>query len=262
MQNLDKKIISLLIDLKDTYSIQSLKAEFEAEGATFDEVLLLKKYAEFVGLGLTLKIGGCEAIRDIIDAKKIGVSSIVAPMVESSYALTKFVTAVKSVYSEINMPKLFINIETITAVNNFDEIIAADCFKYIDGVVVGRTDLLGSMELSSSDSDINLIFDIANDIAKKIQNLGKKIVIGGNIASNSVEFLKDLYYLSSFETRKVVFCGSLLKEPNLGEAISKAIEFEILWLENKVSISEESSDIDIKRLKLLKGRYLKYLENV
>ncbi len=262
MQNLDKKIISLLIDLKDTYSIQSLKAEFEAEGASFDEVLLLKNYAEFVGLGLTLKIGGCEAIRDIIDAKKIGVTSIVAPMIESVYALKKFVMAVKSVYSDSDMPKLFINIETITAVNNFDEIIESDCFKYIDGVVVGRTDLLGSMELLSSDSDINLIFDITDEIACKTQNIGKELVIGGNIAVNTVDFLKDLSYLSSFETRKVVFDVKLLTSQRFADAINKALEFEILWLENKISMGTEPSAIDIKRLKVLKVRYSKLVENI
>jgi len=34
-------------------------------------------------LGLTLKIGGSEAIRDMFEARVLGVSRIVAPMVET-----------------------------------------------------------------------------------------------------------------------------------------------------------------------------------
>ena len=262
MKNLDSKILSLLNELKDVYAIQSLKAEFEAEGASFDDVLLLKQYAEFAGLGLTLKIGGCEAVRDIIEAKKIGVDVIVAPMIESVYALKKFVLAVKSIYSDSVLPKLFINVETITAISNFDEIIGSECFKFIDGVVIGRTDLLGSMNLSSLDSDINLIFDLTNDIAQKVQNLGKEFIVGGNIVANSKEFLKDLSYLSSFETRKIVFDVSVLNTNYLADGINKALEFEILWLENKSVLQNGISEMDQKRLAVLKERYQSCFEKV
>jgi 4-hydroxy-2-oxoheptanedioate aldolase len=35
------------------------------------------------GLGLALKIDGCKAIRDMYEARVLGVSRIVAPMVET-----------------------------------------------------------------------------------------------------------------------------------------------------------------------------------
>ena len=53
---------------------------------------------------LNIKIGGCEAINDIIFCKSLRPKSIVAPMVESQYALRKFVETV--------------NCEVITLIHN------------------------------------------------------------------------------------------------------------------------------------------------
>ncbi|MBE7709866.1 MAG: citrate lyase beta subunit [Cyanobacteria bacterium SIG32] len=262
MKNFESKILDILTDLKKKHGVVALKAEFEAEGASFDEVLLLKQYASEVGLNLTLKIGGCEAIRDIIDAKTIGVDTIVAPMIESAYALKKFVSAVEMVYSNNTLPKLFINIETITSVNNFAEILYSDSFKSIDGIVLGRTDLLGSMELISNDIKENQLFDIANSISEKVYAKGKKMVIGGSISFNSLEFLKGISYLSGFETRKVVFSADTLNCIDLSYGINKALEFEILWLENKIAQQSQTDNLYIQRLNVLRSRYAKCFEIV
>ena len=47
-------------------------------------------------LDLNVKIGGCEAKNDVFFCKKIGVNGIVAPMVESQYALNKFIQTLSS----------------------------------------------------------------------------------------------------------------------------------------------------------------------
>ena len=38
-----------------------------------------------------MKVGGCEALRDMYEARVIGVDRVVGPMVESPWALHKFV---------------------------------------------------------------------------------------------------------------------------------------------------------------------------
>ncbi len=255
MNSIDSKIKDLLIDLKEHHCITSLKAEFEAEGASFDEVVLLKQYADSVGLDLTLKIGGCEAVRDLRDAKKIGADVIVAPMIESAYALKKFVSAVSSVYADEVWPVLLINIETITGINNIDEIISTEDFLKISGVVLGRTDLIGSLGLSSLEPDINIIFELSQKLSDLMKSMNKKIIIGGSISDNSINFLKDLSYLSNLETRKIVFAPSILCNGSFSDGINKALRFEILWLENKVSSSQLPNSYDLERLRVLNKRY-------
>ena len=48
---------------------------------------IMSKITKSLNLNLNIKIGGCEAINDIIFCKSLRPKSIVAPMVESQYAL-------------------------------------------------------------------------------------------------------------------------------------------------------------------------------
>ena len=82
MNTLERKMVNLLRNLKENHHVVGVKAEFEAEGTRIEEALRLKEVLMKVDLGLTLKIGGCEAIRDIHEARVIGVARIVAPMIE------------------------------------------------------------------------------------------------------------------------------------------------------------------------------------
>ena len=84
MNNLEKKMVEVLKDLKENYHVEGIKAEFEAEGTRMEEALRLKEVITKAGLDLTIKTGGCEAIKDMYDARSIGVTRIVAPMIESS----------------------------------------------------------------------------------------------------------------------------------------------------------------------------------
>lgn len=232
--------MNLSENLKQNFHAVGLKAEFESEGSTYEEVLALKKLGDKNNLPIVLKIGGCGALRDIEEAKKIGVSSIVAPMIESKYALNKFIETVRKVYSEDEKINLYINIETITGFNAIDEIINDKDFNYIKGIVFGRNDLAESMGIGNVED--SRIFEIAEEISKKIKD--KEFVIGGKITENSLSFIKKLP-ITRFETRKVV----LDKNADI-ESINKAIEFEILWIKNKNIKSIE----DYKRLENLEKR--------
>ena len=90
MNKLEKQMVETLKDLKQNHHVLSIKAEFEAEGTRLEEAMRLKEVVTKAGLDMTIKIGGCEAIKDMYDAKVIGINAIVAPMIESPYAMEKF----------------------------------------------------------------------------------------------------------------------------------------------------------------------------
>ena len=68
MNLLEKKMLSLLKEMKEKYNVSGVKAEFEAEGTRMEEAMRLKEIATRADLEVTIKVGGCEAIKDMFDA--------------------------------------------------------------------------------------------------------------------------------------------------------------------------------------------------
>jgi hypothetical protein len=197
------------------------------------------------GVNLNVKIGGCEAKNDIFFCKKIKADSIIGPMVESEYALNKFVQSAK-IGDKTN---LLINIETNLAVKKLDKMIKSNSFNFLNGIVIGRSDLAGSFHLTKREVNSNKIFNIIETTLKKIKRLNKKnfiVKMGGSITPKSKVFIRNLYLknlLHRIETRNVEINLSKKTIENIDKIIIEAFKFELLWLEFKLKNIKKSKNI-------------------
>ena len=124
--------------LKDLNS--EIKISLEDEGLTFNQATKIACFTHQHNINLNMKIGGVEAISDMRFAENIGCKGCVAPMVESPYALHKFISSVYK--NSFNFKKLFINIESKQAHLNIKDIINSSDAKHLYGIVLGRTDFI------------------------------------------------------------------------------------------------------------------------
>ncbi|HEX7478100.1 MAG TPA: aldolase/citrate lyase family protein [Polyangiales bacterium] len=260
MNLLEKKMVAQLVELKEKFNCGGVKMEFEAEGTRMEEAMRLKEISSKAGLGLTVKIGGCEAIKDMFEAASLGTEHLVAPMVESAYALKKFLGAVKIAYPDEQREDMdfLINLETITACNNFDEMLKLPEIGELRGIVLGRVDLTGSMGLNRDSVNGEQVQSICLRMAEKAKAKGLLVVVGGAVSVHSLPFFLRFPagHIDRFETRKVVFnCPGALK--NSEEAFLKAVEFEISWLRNKKNHYGLIHREDDARLVMMEERYQK-----
>jgi citrate lyase beta subunit len=153
MNKTEHKMVEILTRGREKFGIVSVKAEFEAEGTRIEELLRLVDVARASGLPMTVKIGGCEAIRDLLEAKQIGVRYIVAPMVETPYALSKYAAATNLIYTEEEREDtdFLFNLETITGFDNLAGMVEeASKPNSVNGMVFGRVDFSGSLGVGRS----------------------------------------------------------------------------------------------------------------
>lgn len=233
----EKKLAELVRRISERGHLKSIKAEFEAEGTRTDELLRLLDVTRTCNIPLTLKIGGCEAVKDLYEARQFGARYIVAPMIESEYALRKFCDTIHKVYptEEAQEVDFLFNLETIQAYNFFDDIIqVAIKSPIIAGVVFGRTDFSGSLGMKG-DVHNEKVTECIEAIARKLVHTELDLVVGGAISIASLPELNRVaeHRLTRFETRKVVFDGSRLDDENLADSLLDAVHFEMLWLINK-----------------------------
>jgi len=264
MTSREERMVKILVDLKENYNVIGVKAEFEAEGTRLEEALRLKEVVTKANLDLTIKIGGCEALKDMYDARSIGTTKIVAPMVESAYAMKKYVFSFKKAFTEEERKKMkfLINVETFQTIQNIDEILESEYIADIDGFVLGRVDLTGSLGLSRDDINSERVFDAIYPVFQKAKAKGLLCAIGGGVSKESLPFFEALPKGTPdyFETRKVLFKCPEALGPKGAAGILKAVGFELMWLKNKKDFYGMIYNEDSTRIKMLEKRYKQLIE--
>ncbi len=258
MNTRESKCVKILTDMLDNDGLVGIKTSFEDEGATFSETVRLKQVCNEAKTKVTLKIGGPEAIRDLKDSSIIGVKGIVAPMVESPFALHKFIQAVRNHIDRdvLDTLQININIETITAVNVIEEILSVPEAEQLYGVTVGRVDLVSSMSKDRTYVNSEEVYKHAKRVFSLAKERGMKACIGGAVTIDSLPFLKKLHsegLLDKFETRYAMFDPSITLK-NLSKALSKGQMFEYEWLMSKSETYNKFANQDITRIKMIQDR--------
>jgi hypothetical protein len=258
MNKLERKMVDILQKGKSEYRVLSVKAEFEAEGTRTDELLRLVDVSRAAGLPLTLKIGGCEAIRDMLEAKQIGVRYIVAPMIETPYALSKYIQAKNLVFSADEQEEVdfLFNIETITAFNHAQDL--ADLASgNLQGMVFGRVDFSGSMGLGREGIETKEVTEKILRVSEIALKSKLDLVVGGAVSKVALPVLQEInkIKLTRFETRKVVFAGQAADDEGIQDALLNAVHFELLWLLNKRDYYSSITNEDAARIEMLESRW-------
>ena len=252
-------MVEILQRGRENNGVVSVKAEFEAEGTRMDELMRLVDIARSAGLPLTVKIGGCEALRDLFESKQVGVKYVVAPMVETPYALTKFGKAVGVAYNEEEKEdtEFLFNLETHQAFLNLPQMIEVAINHNLKGIVFGRVDFAGSLGLSRSDINDSVVTEKLLAVASAAKDAGLDLVMGGAISSDTMDVIHQVQsvHLSRFETRKIVFDGEAINSDGISEGLLSAVHFELLWLVNKRDYYGRITVEDEKRIDMLESRW-------
>lgn len=228
----------------------SLKVSTEDAGMGYDEIRTVHRLFQDI-LPLCAKIGGPEARQDMRTVVDIGCRAVVAPMIESSYSLQKFI---ESLREELG-PKVYgfvrkqINIETETAVRNLDRIFSRPEISEIDQITVGRTDLCRSL---GKDPDHPEVMRRVAEVVTAAKSLRIEVSVGGRVTPKDAVRLMTICAPTRLNTRDVGFdpraCG------DLESSIRQILDFEIAVLEHQKLFGRRAVSALTNRITKLRGR--------
>ena len=234
--------------LKNDFGACGLKLSTEDAAMTINQI---KFWADLSVLPVVVKIGGPNARNDIKQLVSLNIDGLIAPMVESPYGLENFILAVQDFTTPMQFERLnkHINIETITAVKQLDDILNVPEAKFLNEITIGCSDLSGSLKKPTMEGSV---LNLVARVVKKIQSKKITVSVGGGIQPSSIDgFLKKIQP-NKFNTRVVTF--DVVPGQKYNQAVAEALQFEILMLEHDARQGFITRDEEKFRIKELKQR--------
>jgi hypothetical protein len=185
--------------LKRNHGLVGIKGGTEVEAQTFDEIWFMRRISKGI-VPLTVKVSGPEARNDIEFMLAAGVDCVLATMVESAYSLKNFVTTMAALDKK-RQSELAVNIETITAWRNLEEMFDSPSFSAIRQITVGRSDLSGSMDLDVDDPEV---MRITRAMVEAARIRGKRTSVGGQVSTENAELVQNVTGADTINSRHMV----------------------------------------------------------
>ena len=261
MTTLERKMTDHLKQMREEYNLIGIKTEFEGEGARMDELFRLKEMTMNAGVDIVLKIGGAEALTDLRNARTIGAKKVVAPMVETEFAVQKFMDMFAKVFpaDEGHDTIPCINVETITGSQHFQKMIELEAFPRVGEVVIGRVDMTRSLGLTYADLNSEPVYEACARIFQKVKEVApsKECVMGGISNFEAFDFLKRFGpgIVDAYELRKAIYHVAEGWEKAAKVGLMKGYEFEIMWYTYKQNYYSAISTEDLQYCEKIKRNY-------
>lgn len=184
-----------------------MKVETESEGLPWQEISRLRVLSSRLELPFLIKIGGVEAITDMSLAANLDVDEIIAPMVETEFAASKFLEAVDENARNVAGRRLLI--ESATGIRNLSEI-RNTTLGLISGLNFGRSDYSSSLAFEIGGYKKPDSFEVSKVISKAVlesKDFGLQTTMGGKITPESVTFISESFESlpDRLETRRFIF---------------------------------------------------------
>lgn len=234
--------------------LSSLKTGTEVEDMSFEDIRILRALSLDI-VPLYVKIGGPEARNDIRELMEIGVDGIIAPMIESPYALKNFIQTMKELLPphEYSCIEKGINLETITGYQNMNAILGSAEARELSQITAARSDLSGSMELPADD---DRVMEMCAVIVARARENDLRTSVGGGIHSGIVHKIIDEVNPDTINTRHMVMNCSIMNG-SAGQIVNRCLAFEVSLYSYLASMPGGRKEIYASRAAVLHARIQK-----
>ncbi len=254
----NQKIFQLRAKLREltrSAGLVAVKSGTEVEDMSFGEIALILEITNGI-IPLYVKIGGAEARNDIRELSILGVQGMISPMIESPYALRKYVESMIDLVPVHRYRKLVkgINLETITGYQHLSEIIERPEMKEISRVTAARSDLSASMDLSPDD---DLVMETCASIVKIAHIAGKRCSVGGSIHGENAAAVIAKIRSEEINTRHMVIDSNVIEQGNASRLLELHLDFELALYEYLAEHYAGSEEIYRNRMNEIRNRIQK-----